>query len=215
MADPRLVLGSRSPRRAELLDAAGFDFRQVDPPYDDPADPASHANAPDDPAELALTLATRKADSLAPLLEADEIGLTADTLCVDAAGGLVGTPANHDEALAILSGFANASHEVITAVALVRPDGQVADGFADTAVVTFEELSVDQLAAYIATDAWRGKAGGYNLTERLEAGWPIIVEGDPDTVVGLPIAVLIDRLVALGIKPHADREPSDRPGPAG
>lgn len=203
MPATRLVLGSRSPRRAELLVAAGFAFRQIEPPYDDPPDPASHADAPAEPADLALQLAVRKAESLAAQLRPDEIGLAADTLCVDAAGRLIGTPANHDEALAILGGFANASHQVITAVALVQPGGPVVDRFADAATVAFEELAVDQLAAYIATDAWQGKAGGYNLTERLAAGWPITVHGDPDTVVGLPLAALIPRLAELGVAPAA------------
>lgn len=205
MPTPRLVLGSRSPRRAALLADAGFAFRQVDPPYADPSDPATHADAPADPAELALDLATRKAHSLAPLLAAEELGLTADTLCVDAVGSLVGTPTHHDQAAAMLSAFANAHHRVITAVALVRPDGTIVDRFADAATVAIGELPVEKIAAYVATDAWRGKAGGYHLAERLEAGWPITVEGDPDTVIGLPLAALASRLGELGVTPASSQ----------
>jgi septum formation protein len=237
MPTRRLVLGSKSPRRADLLAHAGYAFRQVDPPYDDPADPnpsdaapphahsphaaaspvaavdrhrprpaLSHAGRADSarlappPADRALDLARRKARSLAPLLAPDELGLAADTLCVDHAGRLVGTPTDPDQAAAMIAGFIDRSHEVITAVALIHPDGALADAFADAATVALGPVLAADLAAYLASDRWRGKAGGYHLPERLAAGWPLRVTGDADTVVGLPIARLGRSLRALGVR---------------
>jgi septum formation protein len=54
-----------------------------------------------------------------------------------------------------------------------------------------------EVSAYIASGEWRGKAGGYNFTQRVEAGWPLDVRGDTDTVVGLPI-----RLVRSMLRQH-------------
>jgi len=201
MPAPRLVLGSKSPRRAALLAAAGYAFRQVDPPFDDPADPSIDADPGVDPEMRATQLATRKAMSLSPLLEEGEIGLTADTLCVDAAGRLIGTPTTCDEAAAMIAAFVGASHRVITGVAMAMPGGVVIEPFADVATVTLGRLSRDDIDDYVATIQWQGKAGGYNLTERLAAGWPLTVQGDPDTVVGLPIGQLKPRFKALDILP--------------
>jgi septum formation protein len=53
--------------------------------------------------------------------------------------------------------------------------------------VTWGDVDDDAIDEYVASGQWRGKAGGYNLEERLEAGWPIECEGDPTTVMGLPM----------------------------
>jgi predicted house-cleaning NTP pyrophosphatase (Maf/HAM1 superfamily) len=55
------------------------------------------------------------------------------------------------------------------------------------------------LEHYLNTDGWIGKAGGYNLTDRQHAGWPITVEGDPATVMGLPMNRLVGVLAGYGI----------------
>ena len=68
------------------------------------------------------------------------------------------------------------------------------ESFADVAVVRFGAVSEQQLVTYLATEEWQGKAGGYNLFDRQSAGWPIEVEGDPATVVGLPMKRLIPML---------------------
>jgi predicted house-cleaning NTP pyrophosphatase (Maf/HAM1 superfamily) len=50
---------------------------------------------------------------------------------------------------------------------------------------------------YLASGQWRGKAGAYNLSERLTAGWPIEYDGDPGTIMGLPMRKLTGRLAAF------------------
>ena len=120
--------------------------------------------------------------------------LGADTICVQD-GQIIGQPRDADHARAILRQFENATHDVLTGVALI--DLNTRDLFVDQARVHVGDLGDERINEYVATDLWRGKAGGYNLQERLEAGWPIRYEGDPTTIVGLPMAMLGQRLVAL------------------
>ncbi|MFI4870918.1 MAG: Maf family protein, partial [Phycisphaerales bacterium JB061] len=55
--------------------------------------------------------------------------------------------------------------------------------------------------SYLDTGLWRGKAGAYNLRERLDAGWAIEYEGDPTSIMGLPMELLRQKLPAWGIEP--------------
>jgi septum formation protein len=63
--------------------------------------------------------------------------------------------------------------------------------------VTVGPIPETEITAYLDSGQWRGKAGAYNLAERLQAGWPISVEGDPGTVMGLPMVRLAERLRAI------------------
>jgi septum formation protein len=59
--------------------------------------------------------------------------------------------------------------------------------FTDRATVRLGRIAPPEIDGYVASGQWRGKAGAYNLAERLEAGWPITYEGDPGTIMGLPM----------------------------
>lgn len=205
-----LILASQSPRRAQLLRDAGIEFEQRSPPFEDPDQPPGHLDS-DEAEGYAATLALQKAKSLAEVIDKACFILAADTICVDDAGSLVGKPTNQAHARAMLDSFTQTQHRVITGVALLKagPEHQSqaysvtawASGvdqtlvgvksFSDTATVHFGRVNDERLDAYVATDDWRGKAGGYNLFDRQNAGWPIKVVGDPTTVVGLPMARLI------------------------
>ncbi len=197
-----LVLASQSPRRAQLLTEAGFVFEQRSPPFADPDQPPGHLKG-DEAEGYAKSLAVQKAKSLAEALSADGplpgvLILAADTICVDDAGALVGKPRDRSHAGQMIRSFMNTSHRVISGVALLRvAAGQASHGaesFADTTTVAFGSIGDEQLDAYLSTDDWQGKAGGYNLFDRQAAGWPIEVDGDPATVVGLPMRRLIPML---------------------
>jgi septum formation protein len=184
-----LILASQSPRRAQLLREAGVAFEQRSPPFSDPDQPSSGLRGHEAEAHAA-DLASQKARSLAERLAGPCTILAADTICVDDAGRLVGKPIDRADAQAMLRSFMSRDHRVITGVALLSIDaegGQTIESFADAAVVTFGSVGDAALAEYLATDDWRGKAGGYNLFDRQAAGWPIAVAGDPTTVVGLPM----------------------------
>ncbi len=207
MPPPRLILASRSPRRAALLREAGYAFEQMDPPFDDPPHPEVRAGAT--PGDLAAGLAQEKAMSLARWLrDRRESGrfiiLAADTICIGADGRLIGQPADRDEARRILQGFEGCDHEVVTGVALCDVSGGRCESFSDAAVVAFGKLSEPQIEEYLASGAWRGKAGGYNLFDRQQAGWPVrcAAGGDPTTVVGLPMGKLRAALRRWGGPPE-------------
>lgn len=196
-----LLLASRSPRRALLLREAGFDFSQCAPPFADPADPSQAATDPTDGIAVAQQLALCKAQSLPPEAFSQQPGvvaLTSDTLGISLAGQLIGTPQTPDRARTMLRLLLGQTHTIVTAVCLCQRD-RPPQTFADTATVTIGPVPEAQLADYIKSRQWVGKAGGYNLLERQNAGWPITVVGDPTTVMGLPMQQLIPRLQELGI----------------
>jgi predicted house-cleaning NTP pyrophosphatase (Maf/HAM1 superfamily) len=62
------------------------------------------------------------------------------------------------------------------------------------------DVSDGVIDAYVASGAWQGKAGGYNLNERLEAGWPLEFFGDPSTIMGLPMRAILAALRRLGLR---------------
>ena len=197
----RVVLASRSAGRADVLAREGVDFVQVDPPYDDPAAAAEGLDGVPAAGSYAREMAARKlascADVLADTLAAAGIGsapvwvVAADTVCVGVTGRVLGKPADATEAAAMLQGFADAEHAVATGVALARWDGTafITPGprpWFEIAWVTWGTLDPIDVGRYVASGQWRGKSGGYNLTDRVTDGWPITVNGDQDTVVGLP-----------------------------
>lgn len=130
----------------------------------------------------------------------ETVVLGADTVCAHE-GRVVGQPRDGAEARAMLRSFVGRAHGVVTGVATVGPGGGERELFFDSAVVTWGDVSEAAIESYVDSGAWRGKAGGYNLRERLEAGWPIACDGDPGTVMGLPMRMLGERLAAWGVRP--------------
>jgi nucleoside triphosphate pyrophosphatase len=202
-ADRWLALASQSPRRLELLRQAGFDPVVIEPGVDD-SELSLHEH---DPAELAMALAYFKA-AAGEECEAGKGRVTvgADTF-VMRAGVIMGKPIDEADAARMLDELSDCEHEVITGVAIVDARGSEPDlnerlMFADTASVTVGALSTQQRCEYLQSGLWQGKAGAYNLVERLDAGWPIEYEGDPTTIMGLPMRRLTPILLRLQ---HSDR----------
>ena len=192
---PSILLASRSPRRRELLTAAGVPHVAAAPVFDD------SALSPGDivsPGHWVTSLAYLKAWSQSLAHHDSPIVLGSDTACV-LDGRLIGTPADATEAEAMIRAFMDRRHEVVTGVAIIDRRGGVSQRhlFADQARVDMGRVSDAELDAYLASGAWQGKAGGYNLMDRVEAGWPLAWEGDPTTIMGLPMDRLIGRLNTL------------------
>lgn len=129
--------------------------------------------------------------------------LGADTVVVKG-GELIGKAESAAEAERILRRLSSGEHEVVTGVALVEPGGAGGGAgrrrvFADTARVRVGRLSDAMIGEYVSSGQWRGKAGAYNLEERVAAGWPVAWEGDPTTVMGLPMGRLMPVLRAWGL----------------
>ena len=181
----------------------------VDPPFVDP-DEVNHA-AGQSAGDHACELAQRKASSVAngdAELPLPAVILGADTVCIDAKGRGIGKPGTPDAARAMLRSFVDAEHRVATGVCLLRlgRDGAREEErcFTETAVVRWGGVSERDLDVYLRSEAWRGKAGGYNLFDRRGAGWPIEVTGDATAVVGLPMPRARETLLDMGIVPDAE-----------
>jgi septum formation protein len=182
---PKLYLASASPRRADLLRQAGYAFAQHDPPFDDthklvtmPADKAAPA------------LAFCKANSFASTID-EGLVIGCDTI-VSVDGLPLGKPQDVVEARKMLAMLINNTHTVISAVCLIDATTHRQHTFADSTEVTLGHVDDQRLVKYLYSNAWAGKAGAYNLAE-LEH-WPFTIEGDPTTVIGLPMIALTREL---------------------
>lgn len=179
----RLILASTSPRRRSLLEEAGYAHEAMPPGFDDATLHWDRATPPDQyTADLALLKARAVIDRLGGL-PADTIVLAADTIVVKN-GSVLGQPMTSEQALDTLKMLVDGSHVVMTGVAVFGPG---LTRFTDHADVQVGLIGEPVLRAYVDSGQWKGKAGAYNLFERLEAGWPITYRGDPATIMGLPI----------------------------
>lgn len=185
----KLVLASASPRRLDLLAQAG-----IVPDSVDPADIDETPAKTELPRPHALRLARDKANAVAAR-HPDAFVLAADT--VVGVGRRI-LPKTEDETsarqcLALLSGRA---HRVFTGVCLVAPDGRVSAQVVE-ARVHMKRLSDAELAAYLASGEWQGKAGGYAIQGRASAFIPSIT-GSYTAIVGLPLAETVKMLTGAG-----------------
>ncbi|MFZ9881970.1 MAG: Maf family protein [Phycisphaerales bacterium] len=190
----RLVLASGSPRRRALLAEAGFDVEVEAADIDDGALALGAAAAADVASALAYFKARRVAERRASRGAVPAWILAADTVC-ERDGAVLGKPVDADHARRMIGSLLNRGHGVVTGWALVGPDGTARVG-RDVAWIEIGALPDEELERFLAEDAWRGKAGGYNLPEVVARGWPVRCVGDPQTVVGLPVARLAPLLRA-------------------
>jgi septum formation protein len=199
----RIVLASASPRRRALLEAAGFSFDTRPADVDETLESGT-------PAEIgALMLAARKARATAKALAASDVWvLAADTVvALDHPSGdrLLGKPADSSEARAMLTALSGTRHRVVTGVCALRTlDGVEATGFERT-FVTMRTLGAEEIAAYVNSGEWRDKAGGYAIQENADRFVTALEEGGFDNVVGLPVALARELLLALGAPCGAER----------
>ena len=183
-----LILASASPRRLALLAQIGFTPDQVHSPE---IDETPHRG--ELPRVLALRLARSKAASVAA--SAAHV-LAADT--VVAAGRRVLPRADSEaEARACLDRLSGRRHRVISAVVLARPDGGRSERVC-LSIVGFARLTEAQKRAYLASEEWRGKAGGYAIQGRA-AAFVRFLSGSHSNVVGLPLFETAQLLRGCGL----------------
>jgi septum formation protein len=182
-----LVLASASPRRRELLASAGIEPRVA------PAEIDETPRAEEPPARLAARLAAEKALAVGRQ-HPEALALAADTV-VTIDGEAFGKAGSRAEARAMLERLSGRTHEVITAFALVGPGARRERTV--TTRVTFRRLHPRDLEAYLDCGEWEGKAGAYAIQGRA-AGFASAVEGSYTSVVGLPLAEVLEELEALG-----------------
>jgi septum formation protein len=188
-ARPPLVLASASPRRRQLLQAAGLDFEIVESGVDEQMHESESGRdfALRMAGEKALAVSTRRPETLV---------LGADTV-VEIDAEILGKPQSQEEARTMLQKLSGQVHRVFTGFALARA-GQIVESAAIESLVRFRELSGAEIERYIATEEPYDKAGGYAVQG--DAGEFIAaVEGSTANVMGLPIDEVLEALRRHGV----------------
>jgi septum formation protein len=197
----RIVLASASPRRAELLRAAGIEFDVM------PAHLDETAHAEEAPDVYVRRIADEKARAIAARVT-NRVVLAADTTVV-VSGAMLAKPDDDEDAKRMLRLLSGRVHEVLTAVALHRGPRLSAEARRATAegsaphvaisrtTVEFATLSEEEIAWYVSTGEPRDKAGAYAI-QGYASRFVTRIAGSYSNVVGLPIALVYEMLEALG-----------------
>ena len=183
----KLILGSGSPRRRELLAQIGVVADDVRAPDIDETPLAGELPRP-----YCARMAREKVAAVPA--EDDDIVLCADT-SVAVGRRILGKPADEDEARRFLTLMSGRRHKVITAVAMKKGDQLWQRDVQST--VKMKSLSEPEIRAYLATGDWQGKAGGYGIQGPAGAFIPWI-SGSFTAIVGLPLAETANLLMAAG-----------------
>ena len=232
---PSLLLASRSPRRALLLREAGFEVETIESGIDDRGlapgrvtiaqwtaalahlkarAALAHLKARADTHPRAETHAHDESSNRGMRPESRHALLIGADTVVEVDGRIIGQPRDAADARRIIRDLADREHDVITGVSVIDLPTGGEDLFVDTSRVLVGPIADASIDEYIASGRWRGKAGAYNLSERLAAGWPIQYRGDPATVMGLPMQRLTIYLARRwGVAPTSTPlERTGRPG---
>jgi septum formation protein len=187
-----LILASGSPRRQQLLREAGYVF-EVHPANIDEEDYPPGTM----PSDLAGRLAVRKANAVAPQFP-EGVVLAADTV-VALGDRALSKPTDAADARRMLELLSGTTHIVITGVAVVRLAGNYAASARVMSGVRMRPLSPEEVARYVASNDWQGKAGGYGIQD--DDPFVTRIAGCHTNIVGLPMAETRRLLAAAGITP--------------
>jgi nucleoside triphosphate pyrophosphatase len=177
---PPLLLASTSPQRRAILEQLRIPFEVVRPRYEEHDPPDA------DPLELVRTHAQGKARSVADAA-GDRPVLGVDTTVV-CGGRVYGKAEGAEDAAAMLEALGASTHEVVSGLCLLTSVWE--ELHTETTRVTFRPLAARDIAIYVGSGEWEGRAGAYAI-QGLGAGLVERVEGDYLNVVGLPAALLV------------------------
>jgi septum formation protein len=184
---PPLILASASPRRAELLTSAGYEFSVEIADVDESV-------LPGEPPDLyVLRVARAKARDVARR-KSGSVVIAADTTVV-ARGEILGKPKNASDAIRMLNTLAGTVHEVLTGVVVAAETAEKAEVVRTR--VHLLRIDMDEIQWYVDTGEPEGKAGAYAIQGRA-ARFVDWIDGSWSNVVGLPIATLARMLRELG-----------------
>ena len=182
----KIKLASNSPRRRELLSGLGIDYEVKLLPGIDESYPDTLKGE-----DIPMYIAREKADAYRPLMQADELIITADTIvCID--GEVLGKPSDGAEAAAMLRKLSGRTHEVITGVCLTTT--RLQRTFAAVTEVTFDTLTDEEIAYYVERYRPLDKAGAYGVQERIGFIGVTGLKGSYFNVMGLPVQRLYKEL---------------------
>ena len=197
----QLVLASASPRRAELLRAAGIDFDVMSANVDETIHPGESPDVYVSRVARAKALAVMARAHGRPVLAADTV------VVVD--GAILGKPVDRDDAKRMLRMLSGRAHEVLTGVALSRgPEGSAAhletgvETRIETTTVEFAPLSEADVDWYAATGEPDDKAGAYAI-QGYASRFVTRIAGSYSNVVGLPVALVLQMMKDSAVDPRA------------
>jgi septum formation protein len=185
-----LVLASASARRRDLLVQIGFKPDIIAP---------TDIDETERPGELPRALALRLAEDKLAAARHDGAFVIASDTVVAVGRRILPKTETRDEAEACLRLMSGRNHRVYTGVALRGADGREASQVVQTRIA-FKRLSEPEIGAYLDSDEWQGKAGGYGVQGRA-AAFVIKMTGSYTAVVGLPVYETRQMLVGLGYTP--------------
>ena len=195
-----VYLASQSPRRRELLDQLGVRWRLLLPGDAQAAETLEAVLPGEAPARYVRRVTALKLDAAVQRLQA-EGGASAPVLCADTTVALgrriLGKPQDAREAAAMLRALSGQTHRVITAVA-VQHGGWRGQAASDSRV-RFAPLGEADIAAYVASGEWQGKAGGYAVQGRA-AGFIAHISGSYSGIMGLPLFETAQLLRSAGVQ---------------
>jgi septum formation protein len=174
----RIILASRSPRRQQLLKELGLTFEVAKREWSEEF--PGHLKGE----EIALYVASAKAETFGSEINDNEIVITADTI-VWCDNQVLGKPVDRNDAIRIIREISGNTHQVITAVSLLSSAKQTT--FCSLTEVTFSELSDEEIEYYIDKCNPYDKAGAYGIQEWIGLAACTRIEGSYFNVMGLPI----------------------------
>jgi septum formation protein len=178
-----IILASGSTRRAALLSQSGIVAKLSPPTFDDGVFACGTMKVE----RWVQSLAMLKAKNvLSDCKERAGTILAADTVCV-VDGQILGQPKSKEHAGNMLRAMLDQSHQVYTGWCLCSVESNCVISEFEQSEIQIGFVDDEEIEKYLVTDNWKGKAGGYNLSERVDAGWPIVCIGDPTNVMGLPM----------------------------
>jgi len=186
---PPLILASASPRRAELLARAGYEFTI------EPADVDESLMPGEPPADYVVRVARAKAHAVATRCRGSGSTVLAADTTVVVDGEILAKPADREDAARMLKRLAGVVHEVLTGVVVVAGDREVTEVVRTR--VHLLPLSPDEIAWYVDSGEPEGKAGAYAIQDRA-ARFVDWIEGSWSNVVGLPVATVYRLLREAG-----------------
>ena len=185
LASKKIILGSNSPRRQELLRGLELDFEVR-------VHPIEEAIPTDLPAQYAAAyLSKLKADAFPGELQENELLITADTVVIDR-GKVLGKPADEQEAFEMLKSLSGATHTVMTAVTI--KDRKTSITLEDEAQVTFRFLDEEEVWHYLKKYQPFDKAGSYGIQEWIGFVGVSSITGSYFTVMGFPLHLVYQQL---------------------
>ena len=182
----KVILASASPRRRELLAGLDVEFEvRALPDVDESFPPELQGG------DIPLHISKKKADAYRPVMAADELVITADTI-VWLDGVALGKPVDEADARRMLRNMSGKTHSVFTGVAITTKDSQRC--FVAQSDVTFAQLTDDEIDYYIAKYRPMDKAGSYGAQEWIGYIGMENIEGSYFNVMGLPVQRLYSEL---------------------